>query len=612
MVSVAALAALTSIALLSAASAQTAPPAARLQRPYSPPPNYDQLRADCASDADVARQIAGCEAVLANPGEQTNYAIAYNNRGHAQERAGNTAAALADYERAIKQEPTYATAHINRARVLAQLGRTDEAIAALDAAIKIENDAWARYDRARLLAAKGDRVRALADLEEAVRLAPGEAEIRTERDRVRALQAAQAPPAAPTPTPAHNPLEAAVLGAGRSYVGEALLRAPLGPLPAGDALGTYTRDLLAPGFPGLALSPLSASSPLAFKAETPGLPGLMVLWQDLLGADAARTRMSQFERELNGSCNDNRVLAQRSGEGARVAVHATTCPTVAPPYQLLWLSASDRERTRLLLVAGPLAQSAAILAAGDRVIAALGMTREGTVTAAPSPSEPQAAHHAPTPASPMGLPIDAAEAFASRYGQRLVDEFASVLRDSADPACVAAAGSRGPTRARAEQWLVRYGQRMIDLERRSTSPSAFDDAIDKLEGTGSAARFRKFLERPEMRDLLHRARPLRVAGVGDRVIQYLGRHLIIHRVRLARQFVPIEIGDSITNELEAILKPVNDELDAAEARGSDFAQFAGIVVMLPIAETNLVGPDVPLLQSFEGIVTELREACLHR
>ncbi|HYF52969.1 MAG TPA: tetratricopeptide repeat protein, partial [Salinarimonas sp.] len=353
-----------------AAAPPPAAPATRLQPPYAPPPNYAQLRADCADDSDVAKQIAGCDAVLANPGEQTNHGIALNNRGHARERGGDNAAALADYERAIQQDPTYVTAYINRARVLARLGRTDEAIAALDAAIKIEDSGWARYERGRLLAAKRDWARSLADLEEAVRLEPGDAEFQGERDRVRAVQAAQATPAPPA---ARNPLEAAVLGAGRSYVGEALLKAPHGPLTAGDALSTYTRDLLAPGLPGLTLSPLSASSPLAFRGEAPGLPGLIVRWWDFPSAGTSKIQMHLFERELNGGCTDNQLLAQRGGEGARVVVYATPCPTMAPPYQLLWLEAFDRERSRLLLVAGPLAQGPAILAAGDRLVAALGM-----------------------------------------------------------------------------------------------------------------------------------------------------------------------------------------------------------------------------------------------
>ncbi len=116
----------------------------------------------------------------------------------------------------------------------------------------------------------------------------------------------------------------------RPYVGEALLHAPHAPLPTGDALSAYTRDLLAPGFPGLTLSPFSASTPMAFSGDAPGLPRMIVRWWDLSLPRASQYEMLQFERELNGGCTDNRFVAQRAGEGGRFVAYATACPTDPP------------------------------------------------------------------------------------------------------------------------------------------------------------------------------------------------------------------------------------------------------------------------------------------
>lgn len=147
----------------------------------APPRSYEQLRLDCADDSHVQRQIEGCNAVLANPAETGNYAIALNNRGHAQERGGNAAAALQDYDRALQRDPNYVVAYINRARILAGMGRQDEALAALAQSIAIEDSAWARLDRARLFAQRGDQGRAFADLDHVLQRHPDFAEGLVER-----------------------------------------------------------------------------------------------------------------------------------------------------------------------------------------------------------------------------------------------------------------------------------------------------------------------------------------------------------------------------------------------------------------------------------------------
>lgn len=151
----------------------------------APPRDYAQLRQDCADDSDAPRQIAGCNAVLANPSETNNHGIALSNRGHARERSGDLASALADYERAIAQEPGNITAQINRARMLARFARTDEALAVFDRIIQAGDNGWARLERGRLLDSRNDRERAVADLEAAVRLLPGDEEALTARDWAR-------------------------------------------------------------------------------------------------------------------------------------------------------------------------------------------------------------------------------------------------------------------------------------------------------------------------------------------------------------------------------------------------------------------------------------------
>jgi tetratricopeptide (TPR) repeat protein len=390
--------------------------AAALAGPAAPPVaaapparDYAQLRADCADDSDSARQIAGCDAVLARPDEQASHGIAFSNRGHARDRAGDVAGALADYERAVAVDPSYAVAHYNRAGALARLGRAEEAIQAYGRGLAIRDDPWPRVERGKLLAARGEHAQALADFEAALAASPQDPEAIAGRDRARAAFAQ----AAPRPV-ARNPLEAAVLGAGQPYVGTALLRAPLGALPGGDALLAYTRDLLAPMLgAGASLTPFGASG-TALRAEAAGLPPLTMRWYEGASAGFARAMMNAFERDLNGGCV-NRMLAQRGGDGARVIAYAAACPTVDPPYQLWWLEAFDSERSRILLVATPSQDGAALLAGGERVLAALGMTTP-TPAAPPAPATGTAGAAASRPAIPAGPDLAAlAEAFLAEY-----------------------------------------------------------------------------------------------------------------------------------------------------------------------------------------------------
>lgn len=156
------------------------------EAPAAPPRDYAQLRADCADDSEAPRQIAGCNAVLANPGETDNYAIAYNNRGHAEERRGNLPAAVADYDRAIGRDPRYAVAHINRGRVLALMDRYDEALAAIDRSLAIEANLWARLERARIHVRRRDDARAAGELDQIIAADAKFADALIDRARLRA------------------------------------------------------------------------------------------------------------------------------------------------------------------------------------------------------------------------------------------------------------------------------------------------------------------------------------------------------------------------------------------------------------------------------------------
>jgi tetratricopeptide (TPR) repeat protein len=101
----------------------------------------------------------------------------YLERANAHRKAGRSAEALADYQRAIDRNPP-PEAYYNRAGLLADLGRFDDALADYDTVLDLDPDhvdtlinrASLHYDRADLAAAR-------ADIEHGLALAPDNAQL---------------------------------------------------------------------------------------------------------------------------------------------------------------------------------------------------------------------------------------------------------------------------------------------------------------------------------------------------------------------------------------------------------------------------------------------------
>ncbi len=97
--------------------------------------------------------------------------VTYTNRGVALLQAGETQAALADYESAIKLNPKFCQAHNNRGSLLSDLGHYDEAIREFDKAIEFDPYYADAYDnRANALARKGEPEKALTDYARSLKL----------------------------------------------------------------------------------------------------------------------------------------------------------------------------------------------------------------------------------------------------------------------------------------------------------------------------------------------------------------------------------------------------------------------------------------------------------
>ena len=112
----------------------------------------------------------GCTAVIvATNRSPRERAVAYINRGLAYRATGEHSRALADYDAAIKLDPTYAPAYNNRGALHRDAGEFDRAIADYDEAIRIDpKSAVVLTNRGAAFADKGNLDRAIVDYDAAI------------------------------------------------------------------------------------------------------------------------------------------------------------------------------------------------------------------------------------------------------------------------------------------------------------------------------------------------------------------------------------------------------------------------------------------------------------
>ena len=106
-------------------------------------------------------------AIKADP----TYATAFVNRGVAWVKSSDHERAIADLGQAIRMAPSYARAYAFRGFVLAATGQIESALDDLNEAVRLgPNDALTHANRGAVLVQKGDYDRAIADLDQAIRI----------------------------------------------------------------------------------------------------------------------------------------------------------------------------------------------------------------------------------------------------------------------------------------------------------------------------------------------------------------------------------------------------------------------------------------------------------
>jgi tetratricopeptide (TPR) repeat protein len=570
------------------------------------PPDYAQLRSDCADPSDAGRQIRGCDAVLANPNEQASYGVALSNRGHARERNGDLAAALADYDRSIAVDPSFPTAHINRGRVLARLGRLDEAAAALDRSIALEDSSWARTERGQIHLARRDWDRAQADLDAALRADPQDVEALSARGRVHLGRGN------------HGSAEvdfAAALALDPSHAGalQGQEEARRGSRVAAPPRRTASLDQPAPSTSASDEPALRRSMYRTYTLFFPSAPAATIdaaatcAVQALAGASGAtRQALIEIDRILfdRSLAYQRWGMAQTRSEAAPLArchtrladgefgpTGGAPAPATAAPnpnnVPRCPISVENYVGSELTCYCQPLSGgiayghrtysdlSTVCIAAqhagamdfltggvvravfrsgcasypGVQTATGLSGQRGRTARAFYFPAVGEGA--CPSSVSPVSerpwrvlVPVvGAREAFDAPYGQALLDELASVLWDSADKACVQERGLRRDTvRQRAAAIMADKGQALLDRYYDGLDLQTVETRL--LQRAGSdAPELERLVNDPQLGPMRQAFRVAALNEAAAIVVEHFDRFAIIRRP-LARQVSPLATGDA--------------------------------------------------------------------
>jgi curved DNA-binding protein CbpA len=161
-----------------------------------------------------------------------NFAAAYNNRGLAYYKLGESATAIDDYSQAIQLNPDFAEAYYNRGLARFRLGYSQAAIEDLTQAVNLKsNYGQAYYRRGLIHAEQGNRSNAIADLQSAIQAFTAQADLPSCQLAQSAIQSLNV---------RHKSRQ--ILGSIRELIGDT--RATLGtfvPNPLGGMLPAYAR-----------------------------------------------------------------------------------------------------------------------------------------------------------------------------------------------------------------------------------------------------------------------------------------------------------------------------------------------------------------------------------
>jgi hypothetical protein len=208
----------------------------------------------------------------------------------------------------------------------------------------------------------------------------------------------------------------------------------------------------------------------------------------------------------------------------------------------------------------------------------------------------------------------AAEALADTYGQAIIAEFARLMSAHIDTDCARtrAIGTR-ELNQRAEEILLRYGDKVQKMLYPTVSDVAFEEELAKLAGPDAVQELRNFANHPGVKKIRMLGAPVRNDELVDEIANALDRYIRRARLSLGRDLSPIGSGNQALLELwENRLAPLDDFTGSVE-REDWFRRFNALIQQYSAAYDAVAtssGHTEPAYAAFAGVEGDFRSGCI--
>jgi hypothetical protein len=208
------------------------------------------------------------------------------------------------------------------------------------------------------------------------------------------------------------------------------------------------------------------------------------------------------------------------------------------------------------------------------------------------------------------------EALASPYGRAMVAEFTSVLKASADLACLQSKNIKPEQLAqRGDAFVTRWSVHAMEILATYINLSIYETKLAQSAGVGAAAELKRLQANADVKRYLAIDRPRRLAFVLDYVFEQFGRYVLINRIKLG-QVSPFATGNETllranpTEKAEADLEKFLYTNKSAQVRRYLELNEQATAALTASLNTDQVRNNLGPTTLFRGAEKDLAQLCV--
>lgn len=220
-------------------------------------------------------------------------------------------------------------------------------------------------------------------------------------------------------------------------------------------------------------------------------------------------------------------------------------------------------------------------------------------------------------AGPDGNPASVTrEAFASPYGRAMITEFITVLKTSADPACLQSKKIKPDDLARrGEAFIAKWGAHAMTVLASYINLSIYETKFAQSAGVGAPGEMKRLEANPDVKRYMAIERPRRLAYLLDYVFENYSRYVLISRIKMG-QVSPLATGNETlmranpTEKVEADLEQfLKANTSAQVQRYIELSEQSGAALAASL-NTDQVRNNLGPGTFFRGAEKDLAELCI--